>query len=141
MHTGPCPLPGPFMADGGSTSPAPSLDGSIVYHQDPFLPEQRLVSWRRLQWWNGHQGMSGRSGLRPQYGCEGRGGGVEGPVLCLWGKGRSVLPSTSEAMWNSSMESSIKACSGHGVPPRVEPMMAIPELSPMGERLCNTLCL
>jgi hypothetical protein len=55
-------------------------------------------------------------------------------VPCLQGEGRLILPSPSEVVWNSSIESSVMAHSGDGVPPRVEPMTAAPKPSPMGER-------
>jgi hypothetical protein len=62
-------------------------------------------------------------------------------MICLW-QGRvkppghaSILPSPSEAMWNSSVESPIMAHSRDGGPPRAEPMMMAFEPSPMGERL------
>jgi hypothetical protein len=62
-------------------------------------------------------------------------GAVEAPALCLQGKGRLILPSPFEAMWNSLTESSVMDHSGNGVPLRVEPMTAAPEPSLMGERL------
>jgi hypothetical protein len=62
-------------------------------------------------------------------------GAVEAFVPCLQGEGRSILPSPSEVVWNSSMESSVIARNGDSVPPRVEPMTAAPEPSSMGERL------
>jgi hypothetical protein len=63
-------------------------------------------------------------------------GVVEAPMLCLQEKGRLILPSLSEAMWNSSMESSVMAHYGDCVPSRAEPMMVAPEPSFMGKRLC-----
>jgi hypothetical protein len=48
---------------------------------------------------------------------------------------RSILPSPSEVMWNSSTESPIMARSGDGGPPRAEPITIESEPSPMGERL------
>jgi hypothetical protein len=60
---------------------------------------------------------------------------VEAPVPCLRGEGRSILPSLSEVVWNSSTESPIMADGRDGVPLRVEPMTAAPEPSPMGKRL------
>jgi hypothetical protein len=52
-------------------------------------------------------------------------GAGEAPVPCLLGEGRSILPSPSEAMWNSSVESSVMAHSGDGGPPWVEPMTMV----------------
>jgi hypothetical protein len=54
---------------------------------------------------------------------------------CFRGDGRSILPSPSEAMWNSSTESPVMARSRDGVPPRVESMTIAPEPSRMRERL------
>jgi hypothetical protein len=65
-------------------------------------------------------------------------GAVEALALFLHRKGRLILPSPSEAMWNYSTESSVMARSGDDVPPRVEPMTAAPEPSPMGEGLRPT---
>jgi hypothetical protein len=62
-------------------------------------------------------------------------GAVEAPMSCLQGEGRSILPSPSEVVWNSSMESPVMAHSGDGVPPWVEPITVALETSPMGERL------
>jgi hypothetical protein len=59
----------------------------------------------------------------------------EAPVLCLLGERRSILPSPSEAMRNSSVESPIMAPSRDCGSQRVEPMMMVSESSPMGDRL------
>jgi hypothetical protein len=56
-------------------------------------------------------------------------------VPCFLGERRSILPSLSEAVWNSSAESLIMACSVDGGPPQVEPMTMVSEPSAMGERL------
>jgi hypothetical protein len=45
--------------------------------------------------------------------------------LHLLGEGRSILPSPSEAMLNSSAESPIMAHSGDSGPPWAEPMMMV----------------
>jgi hypothetical protein len=42
MRSGPWPLPAPVMTGGGSLSFAQSLDGGVVHHQNPFLPELGL---------------------------------------------------------------------------------------------------
>jgi hypothetical protein len=94
--------------------------------------EWGIVLRRHLSQWNGHHGLSDRCGLHPRYGC---GGAIEALVLCLRGEGRSILPSLSEVVWNSSMESYVIACNGDNVPPRVEPMTAAPEPSATGEML------
>jgi hypothetical protein len=60
---------------------------------------------------------------------------VEAPVPCLLGEGRSILPSSSKAIWNCSVDSPVMAHGGDGSPPRVEPMMAASEPSPMGARI------
>jgi hypothetical protein len=62
-------------------------------------------------------------------------GAGEAPMLRLQGEGRSILPSPSEAVWNSSAESPIMACSGDGGPLWAQPMSMASEASPMGERL------
>jgi hypothetical protein len=59
----------------------------------------------------------------------------EAPESHLLGVGRSILPSPSDVVWNSSAESPIMAHSGDDSPPRAEPMMMAYESSPMGERL------
>jgi hypothetical protein len=51
------------------------------------------------------------------------------------GRGEVDPPSPSEAVWNSLVESHIMAHSGDGGPLRVEPMMAVSELSLLGESL------
>jgi hypothetical protein len=61
--------------------------------------------------------------------------GVGGaPVLCLREAGRSELPSPLEAVWNSSVESSIVA-RNYGDPLWVVPTKIALELLPLGERL------
>jgi hypothetical protein len=72
------------------------------------------------------------SRLRPWYGC---GRAVEAPVPCLLREERSVLPSSSESVWNSSAEFPVMARSGDGGLLRVEPMTVASEPSPRGERL------
>jgi hypothetical protein len=62
-------------------------------------------------------------------------GAGEAPVSCLLREGRSILPSPSEAAWNSSTESPIVAHNGDGGPPRAEPMTMESEPSTMGEGL------
>jgi hypothetical protein len=56
-------------------------------------------------------------------------------VLCHLRERRSILPSLSDALWNSLMESLIVAHSGDSGPPRAKPMMMASELSPMRERI------
>jgi hypothetical protein len=69
----------------------------------------------------------------------GRGGVVMGagraPVLGLLGEGRPEPHPPLEAMWNSSVESSIVVCCGDGGLLRVEPMNAMAESLLLGERL------
>jgi hypothetical protein len=62
-------------------------------------------------------------------------GAGEAPMSHLQQEGRSILPSLSEVVWNSSTESPIMAHSGDGGPPREEPMMMASEPCPMGEWL------
>jgi hypothetical protein len=62
-------------------------------------------------------------------------GAGEAPVPLLLGEGRSILPSSSEAVRNSSVESPIMAHNGDDGPPRAEPMTMASKSSPMGERL------
>jgi hypothetical protein len=59
----------------------------------------------------------------------------EAPVPCLLREGRLILPSLSEAMWNSSAESPIMAHNRDGGPPRAGPMMMASDPSPIRERL------
>jgi hypothetical protein len=59
----------------------------------------------------------------------------EAPVPRLLGEGRSILPSLSEAVWNSSRESPVMAHSRDGGPPWAEPMAMASKPSPVGERL------
>jgi hypothetical protein len=56
------------------------------------------------------------------------------PVLCLREEGRLEPPSPLGAMKNSSVESSIMAHSGIGVPLRGEPMKVTPKSFLLGER-------
>jgi hypothetical protein len=56
-------------------------------------------------------------------------------VPCLLADGRSILPSPSEAMGNSSAEFPVMVHGGDGGLLRVEPMMIAYETSPEGERL------
>jgi hypothetical protein len=62
-------------------------------------------------------------------------GAGKAPVPLLLGEGRSILPSPSEAVWNSSVESPIMAHNGDDGPPRAEPMTMASKPSPMGEML------
>jgi hypothetical protein len=61
-------------------------------------------------------------------------GASRAPTSCLLGEGRLETPSPSEAVWNSSVESSIMAHSGDGGPLQVEPMKVASEPSPLGAR-------
>jgi hypothetical protein len=61
--------------------------------------------------------------------------GVGGaPAASLLGEGRLEPPPLLEAVWNSSLESSIMALHGDGVPLWVEPMKVVPESLLLGER-------
>jgi hypothetical protein len=62
-------------------------------------------------------------------------GAGEAPMPRLLGEGRVEPPSSLDVMRNSSSESSIMARHGDGVPLRVEPMKAVPELPLIEERL------
>jgi hypothetical protein len=55
-------------------------------------------------------------------------------VVCLLGEGRPEPPSPFGAVRNSSVESSIMAYRGDGIPLRLEPMKATPESPLLGER-------
>jgi hypothetical protein len=98
-----------------------------------FKREVGVHPRRRLSRWNRRHSLSGRSIHRPRYGCGG--GRVKPPVLCLLGEGRSIHPSPSEAVWNSSLESPIMAHRGDGGLLWDEPMTAASEPSLLGERL------
>jgi hypothetical protein len=56
-------------------------------------------------------------------------------VPSLLGEGRPEHPLLLDAVWNSSVESSIMARHGDGGPLQVEPMKAVPESLLLGERL------
>jgi hypothetical protein len=60
--------------------------------------------------------------------------GCRGPIPCLLGEGRSILPSLSGVVWNPSVESLVMAHGGDGSPPWVEPMTVASQPSPMGEK-------
>jgi hypothetical protein len=62
-------------------------------------------------------------------------GAGKAPVLCLLGEGRPKPPSPLDAVRNSSVESSIMAQCGDGVPLQFEPMKVVPESPLLGERV------
>jgi hypothetical protein len=57
------------------------------------------------------------------------------PLPCLLGDERLILPSSSRAVGNPSVESPVMVRYGYGGPPLVENMMTASKPSPMGERL------
>jgi hypothetical protein len=59
----------------------------------------------------------------------------EAPAPSLLGEGRPEPPPPLEAVWNSSVESSIMARHGDGGLLRVETMKAMPQSLLLGERL------
>jgi hypothetical protein len=60
-------------------------------------------------------------------------GAVDAPMLCLLGEGRSIVPSPSEATWDSSMESSVMARNRDDGSLWIERMMVTTKPSPMKE--------
>jgi hypothetical protein len=57
------------------------------------------------------------------------------PMPHLLGEGRPKPPTPLDVVRNSSVESSIMAQYGDGVPLQLEPMKAAPELPHLGERV------
>jgi hypothetical protein len=81
--------------------------------------------------WNHRHGLSGWSVLYPCCDCD----RSSPPVSRLLGEGRPKLPSPLDVMRNYSIESSIMAHHGDGVPLRVELMKVAPASPLLGERL------
>jgi hypothetical protein len=79
-------------------------------------------------WLNHLHILDGRSVLLPQWGCD-------GSRRSLLREGRPEPPPPFEAVWNSSVESSIMACRGDGGPLWVKPMKVVPKSLHLGERL------